>query len=467
MLSAPEYPENQTDISDFDTLPEELKVLILFEMGLGKMEFLNMRLVSKTWNIYAQRFGNDLIQKYFPYLFNTQADNCEKASLPTFYVQLNFFIKATFSNINEKLLLAALRGDKNPIVALTDNNEKAQLLGILLSNGYQVVSIPEICKQVAFDTAFILCANNGNIELLKAFQELPISKEKEETAVSYAVKRGDFRMVKAITGSRAFYFSSYCVVQAMSQNNIQMALYLQRGNAPAKPNELETILKDILLYDNENAFKNTAKHPEISAAILEKELLAVDVVPRVRKWILQALKDKYQKTNYWIPTLFGYGRSIWNLQKIFSDHFKSWTTSLLMWFVKQDDNSIISFYLSLADKNAWDWKLACTAKIGALNYAVTNGKIGPLEVLLEDEHIPLSISAKKDAIGLANHQAIIDILTDSIDKQTKREATTSKPTIWDSIPAVTFSFSSLRSTVSATMTTTTTIPIRLMCNKPQ
>lgn len=446
MLSGPKSQINSAITSNiaFDVLPTELQEIILFEMGLKKEDFLKIRLVSKAWNGLANSFGKRLIQKYFPYLLNTQSDNCKKAALPAFYHELRFFIK-TFPQIKLQLLLAALCGDKATIMALADNNDKAILIGILLSNHYEVEQISETCKQTAYNTAFMLCANNGNIALLQEFQKQTISKESEEPAISYAVKRGDLPMVKAITGLGPFYYSSYYIVQAMAQDHLELALYLHRGNAPAKPRELESILSDIFRYDNHNALINTAKHPDISHAVLEKELLAIDVAPRVRKWLLQALKEKYQQSNYWIPTLFGYGHSIWNVKKTFSDHFKSWTTSLLIWFIRQDDNSLISFYLSLADKNAWDWKFACNAKSAALHYAAKYAKPGPLEVLLADQHVPLSIKAKNDALACAHHPAIIQMLKDSIDEQSKQEKSTSTLTIWDAVPTITFRFCRRRS----------------------
>ncbi len=187
---------------------------------------------------------------------------------------------------------------------------------------------------------------------------------------------------------------------------------------------------------------------------MEKELREIDVVPRVRMWLLQALKEKYQKSNYWILTKFGYGQSIWHLKKTFSDYFKSWTTSLLIWFVRNEDNSLIRYYLSLADNNAWDWKLACNAKTAALNDAATYGKMGPLEVLLADKHVPLSLSAKQRAMELANHPAIIQVLKDSIDKQAEPE--NEDPfTIWSCIEAITPSFRSHRRTPNNETTLTT------------
>ncbi len=54
--------------STFDDLPAELLQIILFKMGLEEKDFLRMRLVSKTWRSHTQTFGQQLIEKYFPYL---------------------------------------------------------------------------------------------------------------------------------------------------------------------------------------------------------------------------------------------------------------------------------------------------------------------------------------------------------------------------------------------------------------
>ncbi len=149
--------------------------------------------------------------------------------------------------------MSALQGDITTTMALADNNNEAALIGILLSNNHKVPVIKESCQQTAYNTAFMLCANNGNHALLATLHVHPISDDSKATAISYAVKRGDLPMVKAITGSQPFYFSAFYTVQAMAQNHAEMALYLCRGNMPGKPKHFEAMLRDIFSYDNHSA----------------------------------------------------------------------------------------------------------------------------------------------------------------------------------------------------------------------
>lgn len=378
MLSAPVK-------TSFDSLPENLRDVLLAEMDLE---------TPPESEAAVKAFASTLIQKYFPYLLQTKSPECQNAPLKAFSEEVTYF-NARFPEINTQDLLRAFSGESKEDVLATEPTDKVipMLRGILLAND------PEI---PVFDS---------DDHYFHATQRY--------AALTCAVRQRDLQKVKELAGSSPIPYRGFYITQAMAIDDIDMALYFHGADEPAKQDDYEKMLMTISHYDNDAAFQNAAKCPEISVPFLVKELFGVDVVPRVRIGLLKALDEKYQaeNANHRLKTFLGYGDSIWKLKGQCYFNQKSNTVSLLIWSMHQGNDELIGGILKLADKNTSDFSVACNAKVEALNFAVQHGRTGALKTILKDQNVPLSVKDKTYALTLAKDAVSCQMLHDSIRKQ--------------------------------------------------
>ncbi len=378
MLSAPVK-------SAYESLSQDLRETLLSEMGLE---------TAPDSDEAVNEFALNIIKKYFPYLLQTKSQECQNAPLKVFNEEHAFFHNK-YPKISIRQLLRAFSGESKEEILATNqiDNEIPVLKGILLANDSQIPLFSD--------------------------EDYYLQRSQKITAITCAIRQRDFTKVKTLAGSFPVEGSEYFVTLAMALEDAEIALYFHRQDKEAKPDDFEQMLLNIGRYDNDAAFLNTAKRPEISIAFLVKELFDVDVVPRVRIGLLKALHDKYQaaNTNHWLSTFLGRGDSIWKLKgKCYFD-YKINTVSLLIWSMHQGNDGLIGGFLKVADRNAADWNFACHAKVEALHFAVQHGRTGVLKVILEDTNIPLSVKDKERALALAKDPISCQILHDSIQEQ--------------------------------------------------
>ena len=411
-------------------LPLDVQEILLLETGLDTQDFLRMRLIDKAWNAFIEKFALGMLEKYFPYLLANQKEHCQKTPVLALFQELSFFRKH-YPDISIALLLNAFGGRIALINALPMNRTKAVLTGILLSKASHTCEIAEYDKSTQMTVA-----------------------------LNCAIRRRDFARIKELTGTEQIYSSYYFAAQAMALEYTEIALYFFRNHQPPKPDDHEKMLLAISKYDNPLAFENTAKLPEVSTTFLEKEFLGVDVTPSVRLSLLKAIKNKYQKPNYWVSTLFGMGESIWKLTGEAWVNYTNTKCNLLIWGMYQGYDPLIGLFLSVAKKDDWDFELACKAKGEALCFAAEHAKVEALKVLLADNNVPLSIAAKERALVLAKGEECLKALKDSMMNTVEQQADDSTSTsIWDCFSsAITFAYNTLTSSTSNNTTSAPTLP---------
>lgn len=376
-----------------DELPAEMLHTIFSQIGFDIKDLYRASQVSRHWHDQLQIYAIALINKYFPYLKTLHPNDYQDYALPFALSEICFF-KDAFPEIDIKLILAALQGDKLTINAITDDSSKATLIGIMLSNSHSLENIDDNHKSTVCDVGFKLSANNGNIDLMKKFQTLkgqPITTAPE--ALENAARRNNHKIVRYL---KDFDLNEQDIDAAVSiallYEDFDMAFFIQQNyfNCDDVHRMLrhavkqhivavvEIILKTFVLSNDFilRQLFNTSDL-EIFTLLLSEHRLLADADAKMKLF----------------PSTESY--TIWNFR---DDTVPLGELSLLERHAILGNTNIVNYYLSLYDAKAWDWRLAQKCKEEALILLASIGNYRMIECLLDNHPIPLRVEALQQAL---------------------------------------------------------------------